>query len=355
MAAVPTNFTASSGNASATLSWTASSGATSYNVKRSVQSGGSYTKLASPTSANYVDSTVTNGTTYYYVVSAVNSAGESANSAQVTAAPVAPSSSSTTSPTGAPVPGYVLKFADEFNSFSGDANGTNGWMTTYRWGGRTNNQPLEAEYYADSSVGVNPFSVTNGVLQISATAVSSTGANALGLPYNSGIITSYHSFSMEYGYFEMRAQLPAGAGLWPAFWLLPEAGGWPPEIDVMEQIGDPNTIYQTIHYTDSGGNESASTPVPVVNTSTGFHTYGVDWEPDYITVYFDGVQTAKWPTPSDMHQAMYIVANLAVGAAGSWPGMPSSASEFPANMLIDYIRAYASPNSTGISGSQVQQ
>jgi len=89
--AAPTNLTATPGNAVVTLSWTASAGATGYNVKRATTSGGPYTQLAAPSSNGYTDSSVTNGTTYYYVVSATNSTGESANSAQVSATPTAPS------------------------------------------------------------------------------------------------------------------------------------------------------------------------------------------------------------------------------------------------------------------------
>src|SRR5207245_680196 len=85
--AAPTNVTATAGNGQVALSWSASSGATSYNVKRSTTSGGPYTTIASPTTTSYTDTGVTNGTTYYYVVSAVNPAGESANSSQVSATP----------------------------------------------------------------------------------------------------------------------------------------------------------------------------------------------------------------------------------------------------------------------------
>ena len=88
--ATPTALAATAGNAQVSLSWTASSGAASYNVKRSTASGGSYTQVGTPTSTSYTDTGVTNGTEYFYVVSAVNSAGESANSAQVNATPVAP-------------------------------------------------------------------------------------------------------------------------------------------------------------------------------------------------------------------------------------------------------------------------
>ncbi|HWW78116.1 MAG TPA: fibronectin type III domain-containing protein, partial [Steroidobacteraceae bacterium] len=86
---VPTGLTATAGNAQASLTWSASSGATGYHVKRATASGGPYTQVAAPTATSYTDTALTNGTTYYYVVSALDSAGESANSAQVSAKPVA--------------------------------------------------------------------------------------------------------------------------------------------------------------------------------------------------------------------------------------------------------------------------
>jgi hypothetical protein len=87
---VPTGLTATAGNQQVALTWNASSGATSYNVGRATATGGPYTTLSSPTTTNYTDSTVANGTTYYYVVSAANSAGTSANSSQVSATPSGP-------------------------------------------------------------------------------------------------------------------------------------------------------------------------------------------------------------------------------------------------------------------------
>src|SRR5438067_9753531 len=73
--AVPTGLAATAGNMQVALSWTASSGATSYHVKRSTTSG-SEMQIAAPASANFTDTGLTNGTKYYYLVSAVNSAGE---------------------------------------------------------------------------------------------------------------------------------------------------------------------------------------------------------------------------------------------------------------------------------------
>jgi fibronectin type 3 domain-containing protein len=85
--ATPAGLQATAGNAEVSLTWNASAGAATYNLKRSTTNGGPYSTMASPAAANYSDTSVTNGTTYYYVVSAVNSAGESANSAQASATP----------------------------------------------------------------------------------------------------------------------------------------------------------------------------------------------------------------------------------------------------------------------------
>ena len=86
----PTGLAATAGNAQVSLTWNAAATATSYNVKRSTTSGGSYTTISSPGTTSYTDTSVTNGTTYYYVVSAVNGYGESGNSSQASATPVAP-------------------------------------------------------------------------------------------------------------------------------------------------------------------------------------------------------------------------------------------------------------------------
>src|SRR5262249_42748542 len=83
----PTNLSATAGDGTVSLAWNTSDTAKSYNVKRATTSGGPYTQIATTTANTYNDVGLTNGTTYYYVVSAVNSAGESANSAQASATP----------------------------------------------------------------------------------------------------------------------------------------------------------------------------------------------------------------------------------------------------------------------------
>ncbi len=86
--AAPTGLTATPRNQQVSLTWNASTGATSYNVKRSTTNGSGYTTVNSPTGTSYTDTGLTNGTAYYYVVSAVSGSSESANSSQVSATPL---------------------------------------------------------------------------------------------------------------------------------------------------------------------------------------------------------------------------------------------------------------------------
>ena len=98
----PTGLTATAGDAQVSLTWTASSGATTYNVKRGTATGGPYTTVSSPAVTNFTDTGRTNGTTYYYVVSAVNANGESANSAEKSATPALPIPAAPTGVTATP-------------------------------------------------------------------------------------------------------------------------------------------------------------------------------------------------------------------------------------------------------------
>jgi DNA/RNA endonuclease G (NUC1)/fibronectin type 3 domain-containing protein len=87
--AAPSGLNTTAGNAHVQLTWNAVSGATSYNVKRGTTPGGPYSTINSPGTNSYDDTSVLNGTTYYYVVSAVGAGGEGANSSEVSATPQA--------------------------------------------------------------------------------------------------------------------------------------------------------------------------------------------------------------------------------------------------------------------------
>ena len=106
--AAPTGVMATAGNAQVAIAWTASSGATSYHVKRGTASAGPFTQISAPTSTNFTDTGLTNGTTYFYVVSALNSAGESANSTAASAKPTAPTQSQSQIP---PIPTGLIATA----------------------------------------------------------------------------------------------------------------------------------------------------------------------------------------------------------------------------------------------------
>ena len=253
-----------------------------------------------------------------------------------------------------------LTFDDEFNALS-LWNGTSGtWATTFLFADPNGNGSSlpgngEREWYINSmyapTSGEHPWTVSNGVLSLSVQPTDPAVSGLLGYAhgegpplgrydYTSGLITSAHSFTQTYGYFEMSAKLPEGKGLWPAFWLLPADGKWPPELDVMEVLGkDTTKLYTTAHTEQTGSHTSDGVETTVANMADGYHTYGIDWEADKVTWYFDGHQVHQIDTPADMHSPMYMLANLAVG--GPWAGDPDSPN-LSAQMQIDYIRAYAS-------------
>jgi len=270
--------------------------------------------------------------------------------------------------------GMTLTFNEDFKSFKqytdADGNiscgpgGSGIWQTVYHFCSRTNASNFEAELYIDpqfiahlkkvlpieaQSDPDNPFSTDNGILTITAKPSSKEVIEAAGwwAKYTSGFISTQFSFSQQYGYFEMRAKMPKGKGLWPAFWLLPIDKSWPPEIDVMEFFGDVNEKGEggltKIHYASHAiekGKSCGEWADMGVDLTVEFHTYGVKWEPSGFIFYFDDKPYATCPTNTDANQPMYLVANLAVGGAGSWPGEPNSATVWPSEMNIDYIRAY---------------
>ena len=255
-----------------------------------------------------------------------------------------------------PIATNGMTFDDEFNTFTSSADGSSGtWMTNYPFGGE-NAYTLapngEQEYYSSATTGKNsPFSLASGVLSITATAAAA-GQNPNNLAYTSGLITTDKSFSQQYGYFEVNAKLPVGQGLWPAFWLLPTNGTSPAELDVFEQLGsNPSVIYSTTHGWNGSTNTGVSQAFSVANTSSAFHTYGVDWEPTTVTFYMDGVALGSTPTPASMNSPMYMLLNLAVGGATSWGGAPNASTAFPSTMEINWVRAYATAATTAVSGS----
>ena len=125
--AAPAGLGATAGNAQVVLSWTAAAGATSYTVKRSLTAGGPYTNFVQPniTGVTFTNTGLSNGTTYFYVVSASNSTGEGANSAEKSA-----------TPTGAPISNLVVNDTATTNPPAG----TDGIANSLQWSIQTNFQ-----------------------------------------------------------------------------------------------------------------------------------------------------------------------------------------------------------------------
>jgi hypothetical protein len=169
-----------------------------------------------------------------------------------------------------------------------------------------------------------------------------------GRPWASGLMSTHDRFSQAYGRFEIRAKLPKGQGLWPAFWLLPQATfHGPPEIDVLEAwtnpIGTPpidaDDVQAAVHY-GSSYNPDLFHQVwhNGPDFTLDFHTYAIEWRPGVIKFIVDGVERGQI-TQNVPSVPMYLIVNLAVGS--NWGGRPDETTPSPSHMLIDYMRVYA--------------
>ncbi len=246
--------------------------------------------------------------------------------------------------------GANLVFSEEFD---GAALNTSRWHTCSWWATstcsiETNN---ELELYTKNNV-----SVANGMLKLQARRENAVAWNGKTYNYTSGMVSTggrsgeiAPGFTFKYGYMESRVKIPAGKGLWPAFWTLPADYSWPPEIDVMEIIGDkPNVQEMHYHYIDaSGAQRSAGKNWAGPDFSQDWHTFGVDWQPGSLVWYVDGVERWRFTDAAVTSKPAYLLLNLAVG--GNWPGSPDASTPFPSDYLVDYVRVwdrFGTPGST---------
>lgn len=230
--------------------------------------------------------------------------------------------------------GYKLAWADEFDGSKLD---TTKWQTNYA----PKVHPLgcngELQAYVPENVTLH-----EGKLLLRADRSPHEG-----MAYSSGMVASHDKFSQRYGWFETRVKLPHGRGFWPAFWLLPQSRQWPPEIDIMEHKGSLlNHVWLTVHRPQPGtwrpnsnGTEWKAGP----DFTADFHTFAVDWRPDRVVWFVDGLERHRWQGDADFGP-MYILLNLAVG--GQWDGNPDAETPFPSAMEVDYVRVYRLPDTT---------
>jgi beta-glucanase (GH16 family) len=245
-----------------------------------------------------------------------------------------------------------LSWSDEFSGPAGNPAGSSWRAETggSGWG----NQELQTYTSGTGNAALDGA----GNLAITARQ-ESTGAQCWygQCDYTSARLITSGRFAQAYGHFEARIKIPAGQGMWPAFWLLGDdvfTGGWPAsgEIDVMENVGqEPGTVHGSLHSPGHSGADSVTGSFSLPDGAAladDYHVYAVDWQPDSVSWSIDGeiystktrADVGDGPWPFD--HPFFVIINLAVG--GGWPGSPDASTVFPRTMLVDYVRVYEDPS-----------
>jgi len=249
--------------------------------------------------------------------------------------------------------GYTLVWSDEFNGKNGSLPDASKWTYDIGGSGWGNH---ELEYYTNRRENAR---IEDGKLVITARREEYSGPNDTKFNYTSARLKTQGLFSQAYGRFEARIKLPAGQGMWPAFWLLGEdigSVGWPKcgEIDIMENVGkEPGTNHGSLHGPSSANATSDLTATMALpagqKLSDDFHVYAAEWEPGTVRFYLDAnlyatFTSAQWPAGGTwvFDHRFFLILNVAVG--GDWPGPPNGTTVFPQAMLVDYVRVYKRKN-----------
>jgi beta-glucanase (GH16 family) len=233
------------------------------------------------------------------------------------------------------------------------------WPAARYWGGdgsdfkRKTTYNGEQQIYVDprysgratTPLGLDPFKVRDGILSIVATRIPAELKWLLfNNEYMSGILTTQGAFSQKYGYFEIRSKIPVGTGVWPAFWLIADDGGWPPEIDVMEGRGQrPGDLVMTTHWRipATGFVQSCGFDFSLPDAANNFHNYGVLWTPDRIVYFIDRKPVSDIKVPIGFDDPMYMIVNLAMGSKNfQGVGFVDGESPDTVEFQIDRISAY---------------
>ncbi|MCR9098352.1 MAG: family 16 glycosylhydrolase [bacterium] len=212
----------------------------------------------------------------------------------------------------------------------------------------------EQQYYTDAPENIK---VENGLL-----VITGREDNVGGAGYSSAKIKSQWKGDFRYGRFEARMKFPTTQGVWPAFWMLPTEsvyGIWPEsgEMDIVEMIGsNPGRAVGTVHTGFPYAYNSGYYDLPSGQIfADDFHVFAMDWEPDSITWFVDGIQYHQL-TPNDIgpwapfQEDFYLILNLALG--GNWPGPVDATTVLPQSLEVDYVRVYNRPERLPIRGEQ---
>jgi beta-glucanase (GH16 family) len=224
---------------------------------------------------------------------------------------------------------WHLVFDDEFNGRTLDSTK---WITNAGRGGTCTSVDVGGAACFDSSA----ISVSNGNVHIEANKESING-----MDYLAGIINTDTKYYFTYGYFDIRAKMPKGAGLWGSIWLYNQAGD-ANEIDIVELLGkDPTITHQTLHSPFTRQHQYNSIGE---DWTRDYHDYAVKWQPGRLTFYIDGVArgTVTNGVPSEK---LFLISSLDVGGRNAWSGPPSVSTPWPSYINIDYVRVYQQSSS----------
>lgn len=237
--------------------------------------------------------------------------------------------------------GWQQTFADEFDGTSL----SNNWLYVDYWGTQSRLLTGEKSCYLSSQVSLSGGSVY--LTAVPGTVADCPPQDVSNIQYLSGQISTTTSFRQAYGYFEVRAKMPKGKGLWPEFRLHRVGGTLPPkgpEIVVAQTYGSANQALQQYDAVDDLDNvtQHVNSLVTTADLSADFHFYGVDWQPGMLIWYFDGVEVYRYAGTDVYADPMYMLLNLTVGA--NVTGDPDASTVFPASMVVDYVHVYARVN-----------
>lgn len=261
-------------------------------------------------------------------------------SASDTSVPSTASATTPASPAGQDGSQYVLTFSDEFNS------GTS--FDTTMW---------SSDIYYKANNPTKNYNVASGALNIWP-ALDGNGS------FFDRTIVSAGKFSQQYGFFEVEAKLPVGAGLHPVISLTSTNG---PEIAIMHAYtGAPNGAWSnaSLHPVDyvvtamSGpdnyvGEFRARNFRSIPDLSTAFHKYGVRWDASTVTYYFDGVQVGQPIAHNAIRTPMYFYIGLwmvneetspAVGSGSLSQSNPYTPTGSSNALKVNYARAWRFKN-----------
>jgi Glycosyl hydrolases family 16 len=229
---------------------------------------------------------------------------------------------------------YRMTFNETFQSLDASSYGPDGqWIAHTPWNGDFGDDTF------DNPGPHGPFKTSSQGLTITAYKDSQghwhTGLLCSWVPAPGGP----RGFNQRFGYFEMKAKLPDGPGVWPGFWLVGDSKTNSPEIDVIEYYGAFRASYRITEHVWNHGQSvlgrSIAIDVPPGSLSSGYNTFGVLVEPQKTTYYLNRNEVWSTPTPPEFTQPLYILVDLAIG--GGWPDNKLTS---PQRMEVQYIRVY---------------